>query len=240
MNQNNFIKESIIWWENNQVNFWSIQARQEYFWWKYDKLVFDLGKKFSFLREWVMFEFLFYLAKNNWFEINYDEVASLLDVSNKKARRILSYLKQKKVIFLLKKFDDIGYKYKIYFYDNWFRNYILKNFLDAEYRNDNWFLFEGFVISNILKKWIKEKNIFYRQDENKKEVDLIINQKNKLLAVEIKYKNKFREKDIDSLKYFSAKFLSVPFLVNTTLEWYYQGVNFVNPFYDFVKEYSLQ
>jgi len=79
---------------------------------------------------------------------------------------------------------------KVYFYDLWFRNSLIKNFENISFRQDKWNYFENIVWREFLfKYWIE--NIKYRRTQAKNEVDFIINEKK---AYEVKFsKNLIKE-----------------------------------------------
>lgn len=83
---------------------------------------------------------------------------------------------------------------KVYFFDLGIRNAILGNFLSADSRQDNGFLFENFIFLE-LKNKMKNKIFFYRT-VSKTEIDFIIDKGEKIILIEAKHKS--LTKPIDS------------------------------------------
>ncbi|MEW5896265.1 MAG: ATP-binding protein [Nanoarchaeota archaeon] len=72
---------------------------------------------------------------------------------------------------------------KIFFFDNGFRNLVVKNFQPAKDRLDKGQLYENFVASELVKR---ELEIKYWRTKAKAEVDFIIEQKGRVIPLEIK------------------------------------------------------
>jgi predicted AAA+ superfamily ATPase len=82
---------------------------------------------------------------------------------------------------------------KIYFYDLGFRNSLLKNFDNINFRIDKWNFLENIYFRKFLFKYGIE-NINFWRTQNKNEVDFIIEEKKA-------YEIKFNEKLIKTSKY---------------------------------------
>jgi predicted AAA+ superfamily ATPase len=83
-------------------------------------------------------------------------------------------------------------------------------------RNDSGFLFEGFVLSELLKSGIKTDIIKFWQDKNRHEVDIILDFVSKQIPIEIKYKENLKKDDFLGLKTFCDMYpeAHTPFLIN--------------------------
>lgn len=63
---------------------------------------------------------------------------------------------------------------KIYYLDNGVRNYFIDNFADASLRDDISYLFEGFIVSELIKNDIDASNIKYWRTKNKMKLILLL------------------------------------------------------------------
>ena len=70
-------------------------------------------------------------------------------------------------------------------------------------REDGGFLFEGFVISELLKNG--EKNLKFWQDKNDNEIDIII-EKEKIIPIEVKFKQKLKSEDFKGIEIFLKEY----------------------------------
>ncbi|MCF8236309.1 MAG: DUF4143 domain-containing protein [Bacteroidales bacterium] len=93
---------------------------------------------------------------------------------------------------------------KVYFFDPGVRNYFVNNFNPTAKRSDSGFLFEGFVLAELLKTGNKKLN--YWQDKNKNEVDFIIDKIHKQFPLEVKFKNKLKYNNFTGLKAFASQY----------------------------------
>ena len=89
-------------------------------------------------------------------EVSYRELSQLLAVDVKTIQRYIMLLEQAFIIFRLHSFarnmrNELKRAQKIYFWDLWVRNWLLKNLSDVSVRTDIWWIWENFVISERLK-----------------------------------------------------------------------------------------
>ena len=79
-----------------------------------------------------------------------------------------------------------------------------------EIRSDNGFLFEGFILSELLKSG--KESIKFWQDKNAHEVDILLEN----AAIEIKFKTSLKEEDFIGLEAFSKeyKYAKDSYLIN--------------------------
>lgn len=94
---------------------------------------------------------------------------------------------------------------KVYFLDNGVRNYFINNFNPLRLREDGGFLFEGFMLSQMLKSEIRAEDIKFWQDKNRHEVDFIIS-KPSPIAIEVKFKRQLKDGDFSGLLHFQAQY----------------------------------
>ncbi len=128
--------------------------------------------------------------------VNFNEIGSQLGVDNTTVRRWTSMLETSYIIYLLpcyyRNFDKrILKKPKLYFYDTGVLNYLLNISTESQLSTHahKGAIFENFVITDILKSYFHkgtQPDAFFWQDSNGNEVDLIIEDKSKLLLYEIK------------------------------------------------------
>ena len=140
-----------------------------------------------------------YLAINNWQQINYSQLANFADIDIGTVKNYIEILQEtfliKKVIpFYTNKNKEISKAPKIYFVDNWVRNYFIKNFLeDVELRQDNWVLLEAIVLQEFLK--YNKEDIKYWRTKTKQEIDFVIDNVVNVDVVEVKFKEKISSSD---------------------------------------------
>jgi predicted AAA+ superfamily ATPase len=119
---------------------------------------------------------------------------------------------------------------KIYFIDNGVRNYFIKNFNDLAIRNDAGFLFEGFIISELIKKGIK--NLRFWQDKNKNEIDLIIDQETHQVPIEIKFKKNLKSDDYRGIKAIMKEYKKIrkTYLINLGIQKQNKNTTLILPY----------
>ena len=151
-----------------------------------------------------------YLSINNWWQINYTDLANFSDVDINTLKLYLEILEQTFIIkqvkpFFTNKNKEIIKAPKIYFLDNWVKNYFIKNFLtDVELRIDKWELFEWVVLQEFIKNNIWE--IKYWRTKSWKEVDFILDKTMYLDIFEVKFKNKLKTSDFSGINSFLKEY----------------------------------
>lgn len=159
-----------------------------------------------------------YLAINNGQKIKYDEISRVCGLEFNEIKNYLEILSETYLIKIVRPFYSNKNKElvkipKIYFLDNGVRNYFINNFNLLKIRNDNGFLFEGFILSELLKMGKKEINFW--QDKNLNEVDFILNEVNEIIPIEIKFKETLNQSDFKNLNLFIEQYhLKKGYLVN--------------------------
>ena len=149
------------------------------------------------------------LAINHGQKIKYEELASTCSLKEYEIKNYIEILKETFLItevrpYFTNKNKEIVKIPKIYFNDHGVRNYFLNNFNDINKRDDNGFLFESFVLGELLKSG--NKNIKYWQDKNKREVDFIVDRVHQQIPIEVKFKRKIKQNDLSGLKAFSKQY----------------------------------
>lgn len=143
--------------------------------------------------------------------INYSHIAGEAKSSVREIKEFLEIFSDTYVLFQLAPFFSNKHKEiiktpKYYFWDNGIRNYFLKNFQDINSRSDAGFLFEAFVISEVNKQKSPLQNLKFWRSKMQQEVDLIIENQNKLIPIECKFKISQNSRDYSGIKSFMDKY----------------------------------
>lgn len=164
-----------------------------------------------------------HLAVNHGQEIPYSQLAQVASISEKTAKNYLEILRETFVItvhtpFFTNRNKELVKTPKIYFSDNGVRNFFLNNFNPPEMRPDSFFLFEGVIISELIKNGFDPERLKFWRTKNQQEVDLILNCDRGPVPVEIKYKSRLKESDFHGLFKFRESYSQS------------QGLYLVNPY----------
>lgn len=146
-----------------------------------------------------------FIAINNGQKIKYDEISGLCSLKFKEVKDYIEILQETHLIYNLRPFFTNKNKElvkipKIYFIDNGVRNFFINNFNPLELREDSGFLFEGYVLSELLKSG--KESIKFWQDKNKHEVDIVLDK----AAIEIKFKTSLKHGDFIGLEAFARQY----------------------------------
>ncbi|MBU0929882.1 MAG: ATP-binding protein [Nanoarchaeota archaeon] len=175
-----------------------------------------------------------FLAINHGQKIKYEDICQ---VSSLDYKEVLNYIEILEETFLIKiirpfyknKNKELIKVPKIYFMDSGVRNYFIKNFNESNLRSDFGHLFEGFVISELIKEG--KENIKFWQNKNKQEVDLILEENKKIIPIEIKFKKNLKSDDEIGLKVFLEKYkLKKGYLVNLSTQEKQEKISFILPY----------
>jgi uncharacterized protein len=150
-----------------------------------------------------------YLAINNGQKTQYEEITNRCELSTYEVKQFIEVLNETFITtelrpFFTNKNKELVKTPKIYFIDNGVRNYFINNFNPTTLRGDVGFLFEGYIISELLKANIKY--LKYWQNKKKQEVDIIIDNVSEQIAIEIKYKEKLKTEDYKNLDVFKQEY----------------------------------
>jgi len=146
-----------------------------------------------------------FLAVNNGQKIKYEEITKITSLSFNEIKRYIEILKESYLIKELKPYYTNKKKElvkipKIYFLDNGVRNYFINNYNKLSLRDDKGLLFEGFIISELIKQG--NKNLRFWQDKNFNEVDIILEKEGGPIPVEVKFKKELKSEDFKGLEAF--------------------------------------
>jgi uncharacterized protein len=174
-----------------------------------------------------------FLAINNGQKIKYE---ALCQTSSLDYKEVLNYLEILEETFLIKtirpfyrnKNKELVKVPKIYFIDSGVRNYFIKNFNEPKLRDDVGYLFEGFVISELIRQGKEE--IKFWQNKNRQEVDLILEQ-GKIIPIELKFKENLKSSDEIGLNVFLEEYnLKEGYLINLSTQEKKGKISFILPY----------
>lgn len=201
----NYLEEFMIWWGFPEVVLSQTDEERKQvlsdifdFWFNRD-IVLYTQKLFEFK------ELTKQLAFWMWNILNYSELASLSNLTSPTVKKFVGILEETFIVFTQRPFfrnklKEINKSPKLYFIDPGFRNWFINRF-DFSHQ-EKWVLFENFVLSSLIKKWKKTDEMkFWRTNDEKYEVDLVLELEKE--AYEIKFKFDIKEKDLKWLKKFS-------------------------------------
>jgi len=148
-----------------------------------------------------------YLAVNNGNLTKYNALGQAAGLDDKTVRNYIEILEETFLIKVLKPWftnrnHEIVKMPKVYYLDNGVRNYFVNNFNPAELRQDAAFLFEGYVISELIKLGVDPDTMRYWRTKNQTEVDLVLESSGKTIPIEIKFNKKASHTDLKGLKKF--------------------------------------
>jgi hypothetical protein len=121
---------------------------------------------------------------------------------------------------------------KIYFQDNGVRNYFINSFNPTTLRADAGYLFEGYVISELVKKGVPADTIKFWRTKAQVEVDILLDQNERQIPVEIKHKEKISRKDLKGLKRYMSTYPNTrnAYLINLSNNTSLDGIELLSPF----------
>ncbi|MBU2542157.1 ATP-binding protein [Patescibacteria group bacterium] len=130
-------------------------------------------------------------------EVSVNELGTRLGCGTKTVVRYLDLLEKNFVIFKLKPLsrnlrNEIGKKFKVFFYDLGIRNALIERFVSLDKRDDIGALWENFCILERIKYNQKNEigcNIYFWRNHKKKEVDYIEEKNGEISAFEFKWRS---------------------------------------------------
>ncbi|MCP3929647.1 MAG: DUF4143 domain-containing protein, partial [Bacteroidetes bacterium] len=151
------------------------------------------------------------LAVNNGCETKYNSLGQISSLDEKTVKNYMEILKETFLItvhvpWFANRNREIVKMPKVYYLDNGVRNYFIKNFNHPSLRSDAPFLFEGYVISELIKKGIEPETIKFWRTRNQMEVDVVIEHSGRRVPLEIKYKSKVSGPDLRGLKSYLSSY----------------------------------
>lgn len=131
-------------------------------------------------------------------EVSYNELSRMLEVDKQTVSFYIDLLEKAFVIFRLQPFsrnlrNEISSTRKIFFYDTGIRNALIGNFSPLSLRQDTGALWENFIIAERMKYLHYKRlfpNVFFWRSRQKQEIDYIEETDGKLIAFEIKWRQK--------------------------------------------------
>lgn len=142
------------------------------------------------------YDFLVCMAARTAQELKYDEIAGTIGVSAPTAKSWVSILERSGVIFILRPYySNITKRLiktpKVYFMDTGLAAYLCRwpSAATLESGAMDGAFFETYVVTEIVKSYYnagKPVNLFYYRDIDKKEIDLLIVEGDKMYPIEIK------------------------------------------------------
>ena len=165
------------------------------------------------------YDFLVYIAARTAQELKYEEISKSIGISAPTAKAWVNILERSGVIFLLRPYASSLSKRlvktpKIYFMDTGLAAYLCRWPNSETLENgamDGAFL-ETYVVSEIVKSYYnsgKRLNIYYYRDIDRKEIDLIIEDGERLFPIEIKKSKNpsLPDKNFNALKTFKKEIM---------------------------------
>ncbi len=178
-----------------------------------------------------------YLAVNNGQETSFSQLAQVAAIDEKTAKNYVEILMETFIVsvhspWFTNRNKELVKTPKIYFLDNGARNFFINNFNPLDIRADSSFLFEGYVISELIKSGMMPEQIKFWRTKNRQEVDLILNDGGELKPVEIKYKKHLKSTDYKGLKSYRKAYPNChhSYLVNLSSNSMTNEVQHLSPF----------
>ncbi len=177
-----------------------------------------------------------YLAVNNAQKIKYQNIAQIAGLSQKTVKSYIELLKETFLIaevkpFFTNKNKELVKIPKVYFLDTGVANFFINNFNGFELRKDAPFLFENYVLSELIKGGIDSDTIKFWQDKNQTEVDFVIEGNKAPTAIEIKFKESVAADDLSAFNIFRRDYSDARcFLVNLSCQKAFKKVKALLPY----------
>ncbi|HOO83196.1 MAG TPA: ATP-binding protein, partial [Prolixibacteraceae bacterium] len=135
-------------------------------------------------------------------EVNYSELAQIVNADKNTVSKYIDILEKGYIIFKLGSFsrnvrNEIKTNKKIYFYDNGIRNMVIGNFNPIELRTDKGALWENFLISERVKQNEYKQSlahIYFWRTKQQQEVDFVEENNGKIFGFEFKWQKKKNQK----------------------------------------------
>jgi len=135
-------------------------------------------------------------------EVNYSELAQVVNVDKNTISKYIDILQKGYIIFKLGSFsrnvrNEIKTNKKIYFYDNGVRNMVIGNFNPIALRTDKGALWENFLISERVKQNEYKQSLartYFWRTKQQQEVDFVEENGGKISGYEFKWNNRRKTK----------------------------------------------
>ncbi len=131
-------------------------------------------------------------------EVNYSELAQIVNVDKNTISKYIDILQKGYIIFKLSSFsrnvrNEIKTNKKIYFYDNGVRNMVIGNFNPIELRTDKGVLWENFLIAERIKQIEYKQSLartYFWRTKQQQEVDYVEENSGNITGYEFKWNKK--------------------------------------------------
>jgi predicted AAA+ superfamily ATPase len=135
-------------------------------------------------------------------EVNYSELAQMVNIDKNTVSKYIDILEKGYIIFKLSSFsrnvrNEIKTNKKIYFYDNGIRNMVIGNFNPIELRIDKGALWENFLISERIKQIEYKQSLahtYFWRTKQQQEVDFVEDNGGRIFGFEFKWQKKKNQK----------------------------------------------
>jgi predicted AAA+ superfamily ATPase len=152
-------------------------------------------------------------------EVNYSELAQVVNVDKNTISKYINILQKGYIVFKQGSFsrnirNEIKTSKKIYFYDNGVRNMVIGNFNPIDLRTDKGALWENFLISERVKQIEYKQSlarIYFWRTKQQQEVDFVEDNAGEISGFEFKWNSK---KNIRLPKTFTKTYNAKSKLVN--------------------------
>ncbi len=142
------------------------------------------------------YDFLVFVAARTAQELRYDEIANAVGISAPTAKAWVSILERSGVVYLLRPyFSNVSKRLiktpKLYFMDTGLAAYLCRwpNAETLENGAANGAFLETYVVSELVKSYYnagKRPDLYFYRDVDKREIDLLILEGNRVFPIEIK------------------------------------------------------
>ena len=125
-------------------------------------------------------------------ELNFSKLATEVKLHKQTLQHYINALEQAYIIKLIQPYyknlaTELRKTPKCFFLDNGIRNLLINNFSELEFRIDRGELLENCIFTQLQKKSKPLRKINYWRTKNHQEVDFIVQEENKLFALEVKW-----------------------------------------------------
>ena len=146
-------------------------------------------------------------------EVNFNELAQLLEINKVTVQKYIDILEKGYIIFRLNSFsrnlrNEIKLNRKLYFLDNGIRNMIIGNFSPLDIRQDKGALWENFLVSERVKQNLYKDtyaSIYFWRTKQQQEIDFVEEKDGIISGYEFKWKNKKTKVPETFLKTYNSK-----------------------------------
>lgn len=156
-----------------------------------------------------------------WQQINISNIWNDIKLSSPTINEYINYLEKSYILQTIKPYstnsiNEIKKQNIQYFHDNWFRNFLIRNFNNLDIRWDNWHLLENYIFQRLNSIKNKFISINYRRDKKWNEMDFILKKHNSIIPIEIKFQNFKKPEFSKSFKLFFKKHKNIDYWIIIT------------------------